>query len=145
VSTATSAFFGRTHDEAMQLLVESREWVSYCEPRERQRLSEVDRTRLCCETMRLTARLTQIMAWIVAQRAIHAGEMTQRELVCGQQELGRVRICMEHLAETLAGLPKGLVSLLERSHALYQRVARLDAGVRQRLAEEPAAAKRLAS
>jgi regulator of CtrA degradation len=129
----------------MQLLIEAREWVAHCEPRERQRMSEAGRTRLCLETMRLTARLTQVMAWMVAQRAIHQGEMSQAELVNRQAELGRVQICTEHVTATLEGLPKGLISLLERSHALYQRVARLDSGVRQRLAEEPVTAERLAS
>jgi len=145
VSTATPAFFGRTYHDAMQLLVEAREWLAHCEPRERQRLSGPGRTRLCVETMRLTARLTQMMAWMVAQRAIQQGEMSQHELASRQAELAGVRICTEHAAEMLDGLPRGLVSLLERSHALYQRVARLDAGVRRRIAEQPDAAERLAS
>lgn len=128
----TATFFGGTYDEAMTLLVEARDWVRHCEPDERRRLSTMLRLRQCRETMRMTARLTQVMAWLLAQKAIHAGEMTQREQIERQEPLGSVAICMEHPA-ALDGLPRRLVSLLERSHRLYLRVARLDDGLRRRL------------
>jgi regulator of CtrA degradation len=94
-----------------------------------------ERLRLCCETMRMTARLTQIMAWLMAQKAIHAGEMTQGELVERQEPLAEIRICMD--PGQVDGLPKPLIGLLQRSHSLYLRIARLDGRVREQVGGEP--------
>lgn len=126
--TAEPAFFGKTYDEALGLLIAARDYVAQSERSAQGRLGAGDRLRLCCETMRMTARLTQVMAWLMAQRAVHAGEMSQDELVQKQEPLSEIRICME--PGEIDGLPYSLVGLLERSHRLYLRVARLDGRVR---------------
>jgi regulator of CtrA degradation len=131
VVSAEPAFFGKTYDEALGLLVSARDYVALSERANKARLEVSERLRLCCETMRMTARLTQVMAWLMAQKAIHAGEMTQRELVEKQGPLASIRICME--AGQIDGLPTPLTSLLERSHNLYLRIARLDERVRQQV------------
>jgi regulator of CtrA degradation len=131
VVSAEPAFFGKTYDEAFGLLVAARDYVALSERANKARAGVADRLRLCCETMRMTARLTQVMAWLMAQKAIHAGEMTQRELVEKQGPLAAIRICME--PGQMDGLPKPLISLLQRSHTLYLRVARLDERVRQQV------------
>lgn len=127
-----AAFFGGTYDEAMALLVEARTWIAHCEPRERSRLDPIERVRLSCETMRMTARLTQAMAWVMGQRAIHEGHMTADDLINRQIALGSLRICLDHAPATLDGMPSALVSLLDRSHRFYRRLARLDDQMRQR-------------
>lgn len=126
--TAEPAFFGKTYDEALGLLIAARDYVAVSERSSKARLEAGERLRLCCETMRMTARLTQIMAWLMAQRAVHAGEMTQDELVQKQEPLSEIRICME--PGQVEGLPNPLVGLLQRSHHLYLRIARLDGRVR---------------
>ena len=128
-----TAFFGKTYGEAMSLLLEARDYLTYGEPVDRARLSQFDQLRLCCETMRLTTRLTEIMAWLLAQRAIHAGELTQAEALGHHRALGDVSICIEELDAAETVMPRGLVSLLERSRALYIRVARLDELARRQL------------
>jgi hypothetical protein len=40
--------------------------------------------------------------------------------------LAGVRVCMEGSEEDWRGLPRRLVALLDKSHRLYVRVARLD-------------------
>jgi regulator of CtrA degradation len=131
MASAEPAFFGKTYDEALGLLVAARDYVALSERASKARLEMADRLRLCCETMRMTARLTQVMAWLMAQKAIHAGEMSQRELVEKQDPLSHIRICME--PGPTAGLPSPLVGLLERSHNLYLRIARLDERVRRQV------------
>jgi regulator of CtrA degradation len=133
IVSAEPAFFGRNYDEALTLLVAARDYVALSERANKTRLGMSERLRLCCETMRMTARLTQVMAWLMAQKAIHAGEMTQRELVEKQGPLGSIRICMEPGQHE--GLPKALIGLLHRSHNLYVRIARLDERVRQQVQE----------
>lgn len=128
-----TAFFGKTYGEAMSLLLEARDYLTYGEPVDRARLSQFDQLRLCCETMRLTARLTEIMAWLLAQRAVHAGEITQEEALGEHRALGDVSVCIDGLDAAETVMPRGLASLLERSHALYIRVARLDELARRQL------------
>jgi regulator of CtrA degradation len=134
IVSAQPAFFGKTYDEALGLLVAARDYVALSERPHRSRPEIAERLRLCCETMRMTARLTQIMAWLMAQKAIHAGEMTQDELAHTQEPLADIRICMD--PGQIEGLPKPLIGLLQRSHSLYLRIARLDGRVREQLGDE---------
>ncbi len=129
-----TAFFGKTYGEAMDLLVEARDYLLHGEPIDRDMLLPVGRLQLCCETMRLTARLTQIMAWLLAQRAVHAGEMTQQAALADNKALADLEICMDGEDAEASGLPDRLVSLLDRSRRLYVRVARLDDLARRQLA-----------
>jgi regulator of CtrA degradation len=128
-----TAFFGKTYDEAMSLLVEARNYLAYLEPVDRAELVPMERLRLCCETMRLTARLTQVMAWLLAQRAVHEGELTRGEALADPRALADVDVCMEEVDLAGSGLPPRLVKLLERSRHLYVRVARLDGMARQQI------------
>jgi regulator of CtrA degradation len=128
-----TAFFGKTYAEAMDLLVEARDYLAHREPIDRAGLVPVEKLRFCGETMRLTARLTQIMAWLLAQRAVHAGEITQEEALAEHRALAEHAICMEGEGEGGA-MPRRLLSLLDRSQRLYVRVARLDELARRQLA-----------
>jgi regulator of CtrA degradation len=128
-----TAFFGKTYGEAMTLLVEARNYLAFLEPADRANLTPMERLRLCCETMRLTARLTQIMAWLLAQRAVHAGELTRDEALADPRPLAALDICMGDGEGDANGLPPRLVRLLDRSHHLYVRVARLDELARRQI------------
>jgi regulator of CtrA degradation len=125
-------FFGKTYGEAMSLLVEARDYLAHREPIDRGALVMEERLRFCSETMRLTSRLTQIMAWLMAQRAVYEGEIPPERALEGHDALAALEICMRDGAA--AQLPQRLSSLLERSRRLYIRVARLDELARRRLA-----------
>ena len=124
-------FFGKTYGEAMSLLVEARDYLAHREPLDRGALVMEERLRLCSETMRLTSRLTQIMAWLMTQRAVYEEEITPERALDGHDPLAALEICMRD--DALDKLPQRLSSLLERSHRLYIRVARLDELARRRL------------
>jgi regulator of CtrA degradation len=117
-------FFGKTYGEAMSLLTEARDYLTHREPIDRSALVAEDRLRACSETMRLTSRLTQIMAWLMAQRAVYQGEIVQERALEGHGPLAGLDVCMSD--EATDNLPVRLVSLLDRSRRLYVRVARLD-------------------
>ena len=119
-----SEFFGKTYGEAMSLLIEARDYLPHREPIDRSALVAEDRLRVCSETMRLTSRLTQVMAWLLAQRAVYEGEISQDRALEGHGALAGVEICMRD--EGTENLPQRLASLLDRSRRLYIRVARLD-------------------
>ncbi len=126
-------FFGRTYGEAMTLLVEARDYLAHREPIDRHAVAPRARLHLSCETMRLTARLTRVMAWLLAQRAVYEGEIDQAAALEGQKALTDLAICMEGGGEQAGNLPSRLSSLLDRSRRLYIRVARLDELARRRL------------
>jgi regulator of CtrA degradation len=129
-----TAFFGKTYDEAMSLLVEARDYLAYREPIDRASLGPLDRLQHCCETMRLTARLTEIMGWLLAQRAVHAGEMGLQDALGQHRALAALDVCMQQGTDGAHKvLPRPMVSLLQRSRALYVRVARLDELARRQL------------
>ena len=124
-------FFGKTYGEAMSLLVEARDYLAHREPIDRAALVVENRLRFCSETMRLTSRLTQLMAWLLAQRAVYQGEISQERALDGHGALAGLDICMRD--EATDNLPQRLASLLDRSRRLYVRVARLDELARRQL------------
>jgi len=130
-ASVKTAFFGRTYDEAMGLLVEARNYVAVNELRALPVLTPSDRLLLCCETMRLTTRLTHIMAWLLAQRAVHAGEITLAESAEEPYVLGGAKTCLTVTDEVTRLGDQWLITLLERSHRLYVRVSRLDEMVKR--------------
>jgi regulator of CtrA degradation len=121
---APTAFFGKTYGEALSLVVEARDYLALSEARRARDLPPVERLMMCSETLRLTARLTQIMAWLMAQRAVHNGELSRDEALA--EPLAGVTICMDGGEREEDGLPPRLTDLLGRSRRLYVRVARLD-------------------
>ena len=132
---APTAFFTKTYDEALDLLVAMRDYAAQAEPRDRADRSPAQRVRLSCASLRATARLTQIMAWLLAQKAVHAAEPGAAELLAKSEPLAELAQCMAAEGEAeLEGLPGALRELLGRSHRLYVRVARLDEMVRRQSA-----------
>jgi regulator of CtrA degradation len=118
--------FTRTYDEAMGLLLEARDYVAQ-EHRNRPSASSSESTLiLCCEMMRLTTRLTHVMAWLLAQRAVQNGELTPLEAAGEAFALGGHEICLSRLAGIEEIADRWLLTLLDRSERLYLRVERLD-------------------
>ena len=66
------------------------------------------------------------MAWLLLQRAVHAGESTPEQAAAPSNRLGGQDICRDRRGEHMQAVPAGLRELLLRSRKLYQRVARLD-------------------
>jgi regulator of CtrA degradation len=124
-----TVFFGKTYGEALGLVVEARD---YLEAHGIEGETEEPATRLvyCVETLRLTTRLTRIMAWLLAQRAAHNGEISAEEALA--EPLDTLDICVAG-AEQEESVPPGLTELLGRSRRLYTRVARLDALARREI------------
>lgn len=128
-----TAYFRRTYDETMDLMVEARNYMTYIERRERERASVVSGLRMSCEAMRVTSRLTQVMAWLMMQRAVHEGEVEQEEALAEPNRLSGGEVCLDDTYSGDETLPGGLRSLMDRSFRLYQRVVRLEAQMMERM------------
>lgn len=77
------------------------------------------------EMSRITMRLTSVMAWLMARKAVSAGQLTDEE-ASEAYRIDGVEHCMEINPEVEAILPEYLTELLGKSYALYERVWRLD-------------------
>lgn len=131
---APTAFFNRTYDEAMALLVEARNYIAYQEASDQRGRPAAVRLQISYESLRVTSRLTQVMAWLLAQKAVHAGELTLQQIATEEYALSGGDVCTDPSGPDNEELPNGLRSLLDRSHKLYMRVERLDEQVRRAVA-----------
>src|SRR4029450_4207968 len=88
------------------------------------------------ESMRLVARLTQVLAWLLTHRAVHAGEMDLIEATRPDRRLGGRELCLNTQGDEDPAMPEELRNLLARSLSLYRRIARLDEQAAQRASEQ---------
>jgi regulator of CtrA degradation len=115
----------------MALLIEARNYVTYHEAIDQRTLTPHNRLQVSYESLRVTSRLTQVMAWLLAQKAVHAGELTLEQVAGEEYALSGGTVCTDPSGPENEELPSGLRSLLDRSHRLYVRVSRLDQQVRR--------------
>jgi regulator of CtrA degradation len=135
MSAADSIFFKRTFDEVVALLLEVRTYLERAEPALAPGLAPLDRLQVSAESLRITARLAQITAWMLAQRAVAAGEISAAE--AGPSfTLPDEPIWMSASELEAPRLPERMLDLLERSRLLYIRVRNLDQMIRKSLADQ---------
>lgn len=128
-------FFDKTYDETMALLIAARDYMTHAAPLNRPGQEPVQRLRASCEALRLTARLSHVMAWLLAQKAVHAGEITQAK-AAEAFRLSDEDTDLLEAEDGISTLPEGLQELLRKSRSLYVRVSRLDALVRRAAAQD---------
>ncbi|MGO1118446.1 DUF1465 family protein [Rhodovibrionaceae bacterium A322] len=128
-SSKTITLFDRTYHEALSLTKAARDYVAHQQRIDRRNLSEKAQLATSCESLRLTARMTQIMAWLLVQRAVHSGEISREEACEAHWRLSGQKVCQRsepHGEVTCEELPQRLNELLVQSLSLYDRISRLD-------------------
>jgi regulator of CtrA degradation len=113
------------YTEAMLLADEARAYFDRQGREERMKLDPLARVGFSCESLKVTTRLMHVIAWLLTQRAVEAGELT----------LGQARTPARRLGEAaesdpllLARLPEAALALVHASQELYARVKRLEEG-----------------
>ena len=144
----TTLLLERTYSELFDLIVETRDYLEACQrtrlrrqparavpsgrssrpglERVRIMVERIDEAQLSCETMRMTSRLTQAMAWIMVQKAVHYGELTSEEACEERYRLGGREVCLAERDMARLDMPAQLRHLMDRSLTVYQRIERLD-------------------
>jgi len=93
---AEMALFTRTYDETLDLIVEARNYLSHSRPTARRAIRPSgDNLRLSCEALRVTSRLTQVMAWLMLQRAVQHGEISAQEACDEKNRLSGQSVCLD--------------------------------------------------
>ncbi|MDB5698235.1 MAG: hypothetical protein JWN69_1039 [Alphaproteobacteria bacterium] len=111
--------------EAMVLADEARAYFDLHGRDDRLALDPIVRVGFSCESLKVTTRLMHVIAWLLTQRAVEAGELTADEAINPARRLGDAA---ESDPELLERLPEGALQLVQASRELYARVQRLDDG-----------------
>lgn len=115
---------------AHTLLHSTHEYIKWQAPLDVEELDTEIVYKISAEALRVTVRLTQIIAWLMLQKAVLEGEMTQREFLSEEYRVLQGKQCLEEGAEHDSHLPPRLRELLKESRELYERILRLDKIVR---------------
>ncbi|MBA3897469.1 MAG: DUF1465 family protein [Sphingomonadaceae bacterium] len=115
------------YTEAMLLADEARGYFDDSGASGRGELAPLDRVVFSCESLKVTTRLMHVIAWLLTQRAVEAGEIAPDDARSPARRLGGAVASEE---ATLARMPADARTLIEGSIELYRRVERLDAGTR---------------
>ena len=111
--------------EAMVLADEARSYFDRHGREDRESLDPLVRVGFSCESLKVTTRLMHVIAWLLTQRAVEAGELSRSQARRPARRLGDAP---ESDADLLPRLPDSALALIEASRELYARVARLDEG-----------------
>ena len=121
-----SIFLERLYKETLQLLNEARSYIHFAEGTN-EKLESNARLRVSYETLRITARLSQVMTWLLTEKAVANGEIPLEQARGDGFSIYGGEFCAEDpTPEESAGLPAGLQDLLDRTRSLYQRALRLE-------------------
>ena len=113
------------YTEAMLLADEARSYFDRNGRDDRMQLDPLVRVGFSCESLKVTTRLMHVIAWLLTQRAVQAGELTPTQARRPARRLGESPESDEDLVDRL---PVGARSLIRSSSDLYARVQRLDEG-----------------
>jgi regulator of CtrA degradation len=131
-SGLTAKLVDSLYVEAMVLADEARSYFDTAARDDRLALAPVDRVAFSCESLKVTTRLMHVIAWLLTQRAVAAGELSRAQAGESERRLGAAAASDPIL---LPRLPDASAELIRASEELYDRVARLDQG---RFGEAPA-------
>ena len=113
------------YNEALQLLIEAHDYFYRQGLKHQEKLNERERIMYASEMSRITIRLSCVMAWLMARKAVFMGKITQDE-ANESFRLDCRDVCLNQFIEAESILPKRMGDILGKSFELYQRVARLD-------------------
>lgn len=109
--------------ESMLLADEARGYFDQGARAEREAMDPLGRVTFSCESLKVTTRLMHVIAWLLTQRAVDSGELSQREALDPARRLGDAPVTENGVLEQM---PAEAAYLIQASADLHRRVARLD-------------------
>lgn len=128
---ASSDHFAAIYKEGMALVEQTAAYLDGAGRREAKSLKPPVSVVYATESMRLTTRLLEVASWLLIQRALNDGEITQSE---ARVKRSRVKLRTLGRPSHIQGydaLPAGLRDLIEHSFRITDRVVQLDRGLQQ--------------
>ena len=127
----------KTFAESVALTVEARNYIAYHEQAGRPKTELAMNLEVGYQHTRISARLIQIMTWLLALKAYNSGEISRDQWLGPQYALVPDETCSDSAGIDDEHLPPGLRNLLDRTHKLYLRILRLDEAVRRTQTARP--------
>ena len=112
------------YGEAMLLAEHARGYFDTLGRDDRGALDPLTRVGFSCESLKVTTRLMHVIAWLLTQRAVDAGEIAASDALAPSRRLGEGPVSD---LSTVAMMPDAARDLIDASIDLYRRVERLDA------------------
>ncbi len=123
---ASSDSFKTLFKEGMGLVEEAAAYLDGPGRSESRALIRSEALAYASESMRLTTRLMQLASWLLLQRAVNEGEMTQNQAAAEKHKVKLVRQERSSSPEVFERLPNVLQDLVARSLRLQDRIIHLD-------------------
>src|SRR5687768_2609346 len=117
----TAKLVASLYTEAMLLADEARSYFDMSGRADRDSLDPIDRVGFSCESLKVTTRLMHVIAWLLTQRAVEAGELSRVQAGEAERRLGPAPETDEAL---LPRLPQAAADLIRSSEELYERLRR---------------------
>ena len=127
-----SAQFQKVFEEGMRLVEETADYLDGPGREVARGLSRDDAMLYATESMRLTTRLMQLASWLLLQRAVGMGELSEQDARREQESMDLAALAEPVREEDLRRLPATLAELVLRTRDLHERILRLDEAIRRR-------------
>ncbi len=131
----SSEQFDRVFREGMSLVEETADYLDGPGREEARKLARPAALSYATESMRLTTRLMQLASWLLLQRAVSCGELTEEAANEEKQRISLADAAPQPM-ENEEQLPDGLRQLAARSRQLYARIIKLDDMINNRRTPE---------
>jgi len=123
---AGSDAFKSLFKEGMNLVEEAAAYLDGPGRAEAKALPRMEALAYASESMRLTTRLMQLASWLLLQRAVNEGEMSQTQAASEKHKVKLSNQDMASAPETFHRLPARLRDLVAHSVRLQARIIHLD-------------------
>ena len=123
---AGSDAFKSLFKEGMNLVEEAAAYLDGPGRAEAKALPRMEALAYASESMRLTTRLMQLASWLLLQRAVNEGEMSQSQAASEKHKVKLSNQDMASAPETFHRLPARLRDLVAHSVRLQARIIHLD-------------------
>lgn len=121
-----SVYFDASYRETVKLLEEVKHYLVNDEVYDRERVCDECKIVMNVEIMNIIARLSHILAWILAQKAVHNGEMTLEESLEKKLNISTAYIYSNLHHEVDERIPQRLRRFMNASRKLFERIERLE-------------------
>jgi regulator of CtrA degradation len=125
------SFIDSKIDEAHRLLSATHDYVKWQAPKDMDTMDPHMTFLLSSEAMRVTVRLTQIIAWLMLQKGILEEELTLEDTLSESCRVMQGEECLYQSSEEDKTIPPRLRELLKESRIFYFSILRLDARARE--------------
>jgi len=126
----TAPFIERAYKDTYELLVAVRDYISGPMQEDVKNLENDDHLQLTYTLSRLTRQLTDVMAWLMLQKAVAAGELSQEEAAAepaaALESLKDIQDEMDNAA--LSRLPLAVRGMIDRTRRITALVGQLNVG-----------------